>query len=55
MRLLGKIRARLSVNPANPNAEADTQQVVSAASLLHHKVVTERAESGMEIDRVLWR
>jgi ABC-type uncharacterized transport system substrate-binding protein len=39
------------VNPANPNAEADTQQVVSAASLLHHKVVTERAESGMEIDR----
>ena len=39
------------VNPANPNAAADTQQVVSAASLLHHKVVTERAESGTEIDR----
>jgi putative ABC transport system substrate-binding protein len=39
------------VNPTNPNAASDTQQVVSAALLLNHKVITERAESRSEIER----
>jgi putative ABC transport system substrate-binding protein len=38
------------VNPTNPNAEADTREVVSAAAKLQHKLITERAKTLGELD-----